>query len=80
MEKEIQEKEKNAISIFKDCKGIIPRKKISFRKDYYKSIKVLAEKWSEILASLDISEKSRDYSFVINYIGSIEGLVLVIIK
>ena len=57
-------------------KFIIPKSgaKISFRSDFYNSIKVLADHWEEIKKSLLISEEKQDYSIFISYISKIKGL------
>lgn len=71
---EITERKTNANNVVIECKGIVPRKKVSFRKDYYTSIKVLAEHWNDILLALNESENNSDYDIFINYISKIKGL------
>lgn len=56
------------------CKGINPRKKVSFRSDFYNSIIVLTDNWNEIKNKLKESEEKNDYFIFINYISEIKGL------
>ncbi len=58
---EINKSEDSSRSIVKICKGISTRKKVSFRKDFYSSIVVLSQKWSEIKSKLEISNKLASY-------------------
>jgi len=51
-----------------------PRKKISFRKDIFKSINILSQNWQSILDKLETSEKLQDFTIFMKYIRSIEGL------
>ena len=51
-----------------------PRKKISFRKDLFKSINILAHNWHRILKKLKASERQHDFKIFMKYIRSIEGL------
>lgn len=71
---EIDNKEINAKIIVNSCQGIVPRKKVSFRKDYYSSIVILAKNWEEIKEVLETSNKNNDYMIFVNYISQIEGL------
>ena len=71
---EIQKRKYNAKKIVESCKGIVARKKVSFRKDSYSSIKILATNWDKILNSLDNSNKKNDFFIFINFISSINGL------
>ena len=71
---EISKREQNSISTVKLCKGLIARKKVSFRKDYYPSIKVIAENWNEIKGKLDNSDRECNYMIFIDYISKLEGL------
>jgi hypothetical protein len=57
-----------------ECTGLVSRVKVSFRSDYYDSIKVLAGKWEEILKSLKQAEMNQDYSEFICFLSEIEGL------
>lgn len=54
--------------------GIIPRRKVSFRKDYYCSVSVLAVNWKEIKANLKKASDTGNYLDFIDFINSIEGL------
>jgi hypothetical protein len=71
---EINNSEQNSISTVELCKGIISRKKVSFRKDYYSSIKVIAENWNEIKTKLEASNRENNYRIFIDYISKLEGL------
>ncbi len=51
-----------------------PRKKISFRKDIFPSINILAQHWQRILNKMEISEKQHDFKIFMEYMRSIEGL------
>lgn len=74
IEKEINDREYTALNTVKTCTGITPRRKVSFRKDYYSSLKVLASHWDEILTSLKSSEENLDYMIFIDYISNLNGL------
>jgi hypothetical protein len=54
--------------------GINPRKTISFRKDVFSSVHLLAKKWPDILKILDKSEKESNYILFMEFMRSIEGL------
>ena len=56
------------------CVGIEPRIKISFRKDIYDSIVVLANNWKSIKAVLEESNKQGDYVKFIQFIRNLKGL------
>lgn len=71
---EINNSEQNAINTVKLCKGVVPRKKVSFRKDYYSSITVIAENWNDIKTKLQTSNKENNYRIFIDYISKLEGL------
>jgi len=71
---EINKSAQSSKSIVKLCNGVVPRKKVSFRKDYYASIKVIAENWSEIKNKLDTSNIENNYRIFIDYISKLEGL------
>jgi len=72
-EKEIREK--SAVKIFSALKcHTPPRKKISFRKDIFTSINILAYNWQRILSKLEVSEKEQDFKIFMKYMRSIEGL------
>lgn len=71
---EIESRNINANDIVKMCSGLVPRKKVSFRKDYYSSISIIANNWNDIKESLKISNENNDFSIFINYIRQIEGL------
>ncbi len=51
-----------------------PRNKISFRKDIFKSINILAHNWQRILSKLEDSEKQQDFEIFMKYLRGIEGL------
>lgn len=66
---------KNEIESFlNECSGIKVRRKVSFRKDIFDSIKVLYGEWSDIKRILQVSEESKDFMRFIEYMRSIEGL------
>jgi len=50
------------------------RQKISFRKDFYKSVHILAVRWQEIKEYMSKADKKSDWKIFIDYISSIEGL------
>ena len=56
------------------CQGINPRKKVSFRKDFYNSVSIIANEWDVIKNKLEQSEEKADYTIFINYISEIKGL------
>lgn len=64
----------NARQIAAACQGFVPRHKISFRKDYYSSVVVLAQNWAAIKRSLAQSSAKDDFSIFIDLISSLEGL------
>lgn len=74
IEKEEENREQSAIKISDQLKGINPRKKISFRKDIFFSIHLLAKNWSQILDKLDESEKANNFEIFMEFIRSINGL------
>jgi hypothetical protein len=51
-----------------------PRKKISFRKDIFPSINILAQNWQKILNKLEVSDNQNDFTIFINFMRGIEGL------
>lgn len=71
---EIKMSEYNSRITVETCIGITPRKKISFRKDYYSSISVIAQNWDEIKSKLEISNRENNYRIFIDYISKLEGL------
>jgi hypothetical protein len=71
---EISKSGQNANCTVRLCSGVIPRKKVSFRKDYYSSIAVIARNWAEIKSKLEVSTKENNYRIFINYISELEGL------
>lgn len=71
------EKSKRAVNTLKTKNQLIgfsPRKKISFRKDIFESLNVLAEKWDEINKCLASSSQIGNYIPFMEYLRSIEGL------
>lgn len=72
--KEEEYRKSSAKEISIKLKGIVPRRKISFRKDIFSSIHILAKEWSNILTSLETSERNNDFKIFMNYVRSIEGL------
>ncbi len=74
IEKEKASKEKNAKHVSETCLGIKARKKVSFRKDYFASIKVLASNWDKITQSLNDSENQNNFEEFIKVISELAGL------
>jgi hypothetical protein len=72
--KEQDFRESTAELIAKELTGYLPRKKISFRKDIFVSINLLAMNWQQILDKLEISEKEVDFEIFMKYLRNIEGL------
>lgn len=56
------------------CIGINTRKKVSFRKDYYSSIEIIARNWFEIKQKLLTSHTENNYRIFIDYISELKGL------
>lgn len=71
---EEENRKQTAIDSFNQLKGIVPRTKISFRKDIFASIHLLANIWPQVLQKLDESEKSNDFSTFMLFMRNIEGL------
>ena len=67
-------REITAKEITSQIRGINPRKKISFRKDIFSSVHLLAKKWPDILKILVKSEKENNFILFMKYMRSIEGL------
>lgn len=74
LENEIKNREINAKNTISSCKGVVPRKKISFRKDYYSSVSVLAKNWEIIKNILEESYNTDNYITFIDSLNSIQGL------
>ena len=72
--KEIEKREENSKLIVEQCSGLIPRKKVSFRKDYYSSVSIIANNWKSIKNSLLKSNENNDFNIFIDYISKLEGL------
>lgn len=71
---EIENSEKNAQNIVRVCSGLTSRKKVSFRKDFYSSVSVIAKNWSTIKEKLEAANLRNDYRIFIDYISSLDGL------
>lgn len=71
---EITSRAFNAGDIVNLSNGLIPRKKVSFRKDYYSSVSVLAQNWEEIKVNLEEASHTGDYLVFVNFMNSIQGL------
>jgi hypothetical protein len=67
-------RELNAKEITSQIHGINPRKQITFRKDIFSSVHLLAKKWPEILTILGKSEKENNFILFMTFMRSIEGL------
>ena len=74
IENEIKNRKYNAKNITNNVSGINPRIKISFRKDIFNSIKILANKWDEIFKKLKESNNVVEYKAFIEYLSKIKGL------
>lgn len=74
VEKEIALKNENTEKVANSVIGIVPRKKIAFRKDFYSSVMILAKNWDTIKCKLDKSYESSNWKVFIDYISEIEGL------
>ena len=67
-------REKSAKEIVKSCVGIEARKKVSFRIDFYSSIKTLATEWARIVYVLEKSNEKDNYMLFIQHLSEIRGL------
>ena len=65
---------KNALKARESFQGINPRKAISFRKDVFRSIQILAVNWKELNVRLDEAAKTGDFYAFAFYLRSIKGL------
>lgn len=72
---ELKNRKESALSI---CKALnsqtAPRKKISFRKDIFPSINILATNWQQILEKLQVSEHNHNFIIFMEYMRNLEGL------
>ena len=57
-----------------ELEGIDARRKLSIRKDVFRSIHILAQNWHQIKNSLEESEREDDYKIFIDHVRNIEGL------
>lgn len=71
---EIDNKAFNAAEIVKDCSGLVPRRKVSFRRDLYASVSMIAKNWNTIKEKLEMAELHNDYMIFIRYIATLDGL------
>lgn len=71
---EIENRDKNAAEIINKVYNPDTRNKISFRKDIFDSIHILAINWSEIKKELENSSLNGDYVSFMNYLRGINGL------
>jgi len=74
VKKEIDESKKNSLNIVNVCSGIVSRRAVSFRKDYYSSIVLLAKNWNEIKEKLRLSIDKNNYDVFVNYMSLFKGL------
>lgn len=74
VDNEMAEKDKNAAWIVSECGGVVPRKKVCFRKDIYASVVVIAKNWNMIKEKLELAECLDDYSLFIDYLANLDGL------
>lgn len=71
LDNEINNRGINAKNTVSSCRGVNPRQKVSFRKDYYSSISVLAKNWESIKNALEKSYSTNDYITFINFLNGI---------
>jgi len=64
----------SAYNISHELKGFTPRRKLSFRKDIFDSLKSLALNWNQIIEKLEISENRKDFKIFMKFIRNINGL------
>lgn len=74
IDKVLEKQKKHLENFTNSCKGITPRIKVSFRKDFYDSVIILANNWDNIKSKLTESEEKRDYSIFVDYISEVKGL------
>ncbi len=67
-------RQKTSEIITKELTGLIPRKKLGFRKDIFASIHLLSTNWDKIIQKLAESEKEKDFKLFMKYLRNIEGL------
>ncbi len=73
-DKEKENRVRSAASIVNELYGISPRKKVSFRKDIFDSINLLAVNWERIKSAIDLSAKNRDFMLLIKFLRNLTGL------
>ena len=71
---EMDKRKINCAEFINTVYGIKCRKRVSFRYDFYTSIKILADKWDEIKSIMAMANQKSDWLLFINYVSSIPGL------
>lgn len=71
---ECNNREQSALLATQTILGITPRKKVSFRKDIYRSIHLLAKSWKEIKDAIDSSETRQNFYPFMSCMRGIIGL------
>lgn len=71
---EMDKRDISSYEIVKNSIGVRPRRKVSFRSDFYTSLNVLANEWTDIISSLEESNVKNDYMIFVDYISGIHGL------
>lgn len=65
---------KDCFDIQTKVQGLCSRIKLSFKSDFYPSVKVLADSWENIKAQLEYSSRTANWIAFIDYMYTIEGL------
>ncbi len=74
VEEEMNNRYINCQEIINKVSGIEYRQKVTFRKDLYNSVYILANKWEEIKFHMNIASQNQDWKTFIDFLSSIEGL------
>ncbi len=74
VDERLKEKDIASKEVLQLCRDATSRTRISFRKDIYHSIYVLANKWDEIRECLNQSEEQNNYEAFVTYMRGIKGL------
>jgi hypothetical protein len=74
VDNERDRREKSAAEIVNSIRTSNTRKKVSFRKDIFSSVALLANKWDEIKKALEYADNNGDYIHFMKYLRSIRGL------
>jgi hypothetical protein len=74
VDNEITAKATSMRSTVDACTGVIPRKEVSFRTDFYQSVNILANNWEKIKDSLSNADEKNDYMPFVEYLSNLSGL------